>query len=311
MKLQEPLVSVLVPTYNSAAFLEEAIESVLAQTYTNFELLIVDNQSTDNTKELVQQYLSDPRVQYQLNEKNLGMVGNFNRCLELAQGKYLKFLMSDDKFHPEILEKFVGVMEAHPNVSLVTSDRGIFGAVNYTWVLPFHHLQAGKMVIADNLKSVNWLGEPTTVMIRKANMFVGPFNPEFHYLTDWDMWLRHLAVGDCYIVPGVYSYFRIHANQSTKQIMQNIGNYIEEYRFYKNIQKHNKLQLDLQEIKMDRLVSVKALFCSKVIIKGVLSRKLKKNWKLMAQAFQIIRKEHVPLHLYLKLFSKKRLSEIY
>jgi glycosyltransferase involved in cell wall biosynthesis len=305
------MVSVLIPTYNSASFLDEAIQSVLDQTYTDFELIIVDNQSTDNTEELVSKYLHDSRVQYTKNETNIGVVGNFNRCLELANGKYIKYLMSDDKFHPQILEKFVAVMEEHPNVSLVTSDRGVFGEINYTWVLPFHHLQPGKKVIYDSLGSCNWIGEPTTVMFRRSNLHLGKFKSDYKYLIDWDMWLRHLSIGDCYVVPGALSFFRIHSNQVTRQVMSNIHNYIEEYKFYKALRKNNEYGIDFKEFNPEKLIKVRALFCAKVIIKAIMSRKLKKNWKLMQEAMQIIRQEKVPLHLYPKLFSKKRLSEIY
>ena len=92
-----PKVSVLIPTYNYARYIGEAIESVLNQTFTDFELIIIDDQSKDNTDEVVAKYLHDPRVSYHKNPVNLGLVGNFNRALELANGEYIKFLLADDK----------------------------------------------------------------------------------------------------------------------------------------------------------------------------------------------------------------------
>src|SRR5687767_8430509 len=120
--MSKPKVSVLIPTYNYAHFLDETIQSVLNQTYSDYELIIVDNKSTDSTVELVGKYLGDPRVRFYQNEKNLGLTGNWNKCLEYATGEYIKFLCADDKFHPEMLAKFVAVMEENPTVSLVTCD---------------------------------------------------------------------------------------------------------------------------------------------------------------------------------------------
>ena len=82
-----PKVSVLIPTYNYAHILDETIESVLAQTYTDFELIIVDNCSQDNTEHVVSKYLIDKRVSYHRNSQNIGLAGNWNKCLELARGQ--------------------------------------------------------------------------------------------------------------------------------------------------------------------------------------------------------------------------------
>ena len=91
------MVSVILPTYNRAQLVLESIYSVLNQTYSDLELIIIDDQSKDNTDEVVGKYLSDPRVSYYKNPSNLGLVGNFNRALELAGGDYIKFLLADDK----------------------------------------------------------------------------------------------------------------------------------------------------------------------------------------------------------------------
>src|SRR5918993_3330345 len=108
-----PKVSVLVPTYNYARYLGEAIESVLNQTFTDFELIIIDDQSKDETDQVVGKYLYDSRVTYHKNPVNLGLVGNFNRALELATGEYIKFLLADDKLDINILAKFSAVLDSY------------------------------------------------------------------------------------------------------------------------------------------------------------------------------------------------------
>lgn len=306
-------VSVLIPTYNSAPFLDEAIQSVLNQTFTNFELIIVDNKSTDNSHEVISKYLGDKRIAYYQNPTNIGMVNNWNKCLDYAQGDYIKYLCSDDKFHPQLLEKYVQVMDKYPNVALVTSDRAIYGFKNYTWVLPLKYLQKGKTVAYHSLNDVNWIGEPTSVMFRRANLTVGGFRSEFTYLTDWDMWLRQLSVGDCYIIPEALSYFRVHANQCTAYVLKNLSNYFEDYYFYKEIKEHNQYKLDFSELDIDALVKRKAADCIKVIIKVIPRLVENKNWQVLNRAFNILYSEKVilpSLLVILNLVKRKALPRV-
>ena len=88
-------VSVCTPVYNGGDYIEQTIRSILAQTYENFQLIVCDNCSTDNTEEIVRSF-KDPRIFYNRNERNLGLVGNANRCLELAEGDYVHILHHDD-----------------------------------------------------------------------------------------------------------------------------------------------------------------------------------------------------------------------
>ena len=104
------LASIIMPAYNSARFIRESIDSVLAQTYTEWELLIVDDCSTDNTKEVVQSY-SDERIHYFCNEKNCGAAVTRNRALQQAKSRYIAFLDSDDLWTPDKLEKQIAFMQ--------------------------------------------------------------------------------------------------------------------------------------------------------------------------------------------------------
>lgn len=295
-----PKVSVIIPSYNSASFLDEAIMSVLNQTFTNFELIIHDDCSTDNTDDIVKKYLSDPRVSYYKNTKNLGLGGNWNKALGYAKGEYIKFLMSDDKFHTQLLEKFVPVMDQNPNVSLITSYREEFGLENYKNEPPFIHLQPGKKIIHETLKDRNWIGEPTCVMFRKSNLWVGEFDPNFIYFIDWEMWIRQLSIGDCYIVPETLSYFRVHNKQVSKMIMKNLLNYSETYYFYKGVKAVNSGRINFSEINIDALIKEKAADCIKGILK-LIPRLHKKEYRILfRKTFKIIYKEKVPLLLYFK-----------
>ena len=123
--MSSPLVSVLIPTYEYGRFLPEAIESVLAQDFRDYELIIADDASQDDTAEICRKYAEqDLRIIFVRHEKNLGLVGNLNWCLQKARGKYIKYLLADDRLnHPSALRKMVDVLNCHPEVSLVASSR--------------------------------------------------------------------------------------------------------------------------------------------------------------------------------------------
>src|ERR1035441_9144803 len=113
-----PKVSVLMTAYNQETYIAEAIESVLAQTCTDFELIIVDDGSSDQTVEIARRYTTDQRVRLFVNETNLGQFQNRNRAAKLAQGKYLKYLDSDDMLYPHCLEVMTHQMEMFPQAGL-------------------------------------------------------------------------------------------------------------------------------------------------------------------------------------------------
>ncbi len=115
-----PRVSVGMPVYNRESYVAEAIEAHLRQTYTDFELVITDNNSTDRSGEICRAYAArDPRVKYFRNEENLGAAGNFRRCFELSQGEYFRWHPSDDLVGPELLELCVEVLDR--DLSVITA----------------------------------------------------------------------------------------------------------------------------------------------------------------------------------------------
>ena len=217
-----PKVSVLITAYNYASFLPEAIDSVLSQTYDNFELLIIDNCSTDTTVEIVKEYMKkDARIKLHINESNIGMFRNYNQALLLAQGDYIKFLNADDKFHPDVLKKFVNILDNDENISIVTSYRQCFGDSTDILKQDVIGHQNGKEMIISALNKINFIGEPTTVMFRKKNLNLGLFDIALVFCADLDMWLRHLRIGDLYIVDEVLSYVRKHGEQATEALRLN------------------------------------------------------------------------------------------
>lgn len=117
-----PRVSIGLPVFNGDNYLEEALDSILAQTYSDFELVILDDASTDRTQEICQTYAArDQRIRYYRNEKNLGLSGNFNRAFELSSGGYFRWAAYDDLIAPDYLSKCVQVLDRDPTVVLCHS----------------------------------------------------------------------------------------------------------------------------------------------------------------------------------------------
>ena len=127
-----PKVSIGLPVYNGERFLARAIDSHLAQTFTDFELVITDNCSTDATEQIGREYAEkDPRVRYLRNEENLGAVGNFQRAFEETSGPYFRWAAHDDFLEPEYLERTVGVLDREPAAAIVFTGMTIMDENEY------------------------------------------------------------------------------------------------------------------------------------------------------------------------------------
>jgi len=121
----KPIVSIGLPVFNGEKYLKEAVDSILAQTFKDFEVVIFDNASTDQTERICREYASkDSRVRYFRNSKNIGAPDNFNRTFEFSKGKYFKWATCDDVYSPEYLMKCLSVLEKNPSIILCHSKSG-------------------------------------------------------------------------------------------------------------------------------------------------------------------------------------------
>jgi glycosyltransferase involved in cell wall biosynthesis len=299
-----PKVSVLIPTYNYAYCLDEAVQSVLSQTLSDFELIVIDDCSKDNTDEVMQKYLSDPRITYMRNEKNLGLVGNWNKCLTFAKGDNIKLLCADDKFRNDLLEKMVNVMDKYPNVSLVACNKEMFGKSSARVKLPLEHLHSGREIIYNTLSTYGWLGEPTCIMFRRANLTVGAFRSDVTWLPDWEMWLRQLNVGDAYFIPEPLAYVRNHAQQVTKTVMKKFINYFEEYNMCRDIRDKKGYNIDTSGIDMNKIVKARAENVAKAMYKLIPKVYKSEEREIFKRAFRIAWNENVIFSSLGQLFKK-------
>lgn len=218
--MNAPEISVLMPTYNYASFLPEAIESVLAQDFKDFELVIIDDASSDNTAEVVQPFCArDARIQFTVNPTNLGMVPNWNQSLQRARGRYIKFLFGDDKLtDPRALAKMMALLRNNPAAVLATTARTILdessNVVDIWRPLPEGCHNGRKMIARCLIENDNLVGEPSSVLFRKADAQRG-FDTSYRQLVDLEMWFHLLERGDLICGREPLCAFRRHTAQQT------------------------------------------------------------------------------------------------
>jgi glycosyltransferase involved in cell wall biosynthesis len=222
-----PLISVCLPVYNGERFLSSAIESVLAQTEPDFELIISDDASTDGSADIIRKYASqDRRIVVSNNEANFGLFANYNQCLERSSGRYIKPFAQDDLLATTALARLKAVLDKHTTVSLVSSRRtlideqGRISAGNsdtpsFDDYFPCAKPVLGRAVIRESLLPLtNFIGEPATVMFR-ANS-AKSFDTTLYHLGDLDLWLRLLIEGDAYFISDALCKFRTHESCRSK-----------------------------------------------------------------------------------------------
>jgi glycosyltransferase involved in cell wall biosynthesis len=218
-----PKVSVLIPTYNYARYLPEAIESILAQDFRDFELLISDDCSKDNSAEVIARFAArDSRIRFQIHSKNLGMVENWNWCLSQARGEYIKYVFGDDKLtNRQALGRLVELLETNAAVVLAVSARAVIDAnsiVAEVWDdLGSPGLYQGHEIIARcwERNSCNLIGEPSVVLFRRRDADRG-FDVTYRQIVDLEMWFHLLEKGDLAYTPEALCCFRKHELQQTE-----------------------------------------------------------------------------------------------
>ncbi len=234
-----PIVSVCIPTYRGAAHLSATIESVLSQTLRDFELVIVDDNSPDETAGIVGRF-NDPRIRYLKNPANLGPEGNWNRCLEEARGKYFKLLPQDDLLYPDTLQRQVDILEhdTEGRIAIVFGARNIIDASGKTitkrgypggreGIIPAQQLVRQCVRFGTNL-----IGEPGAVLLRKSLADrIGPFDGSIGYVIDLDYWVRLLRHGDALYLGKTVSAFRVYGGSWSVAIGKKQG---EAFRAFIN-----------------------------------------------------------------------------
>lgn len=253
--------SVCIPAYNNADYITETIDSILHQTYENLELVVVDDQSKDDTYQVVAA-ITDPRIRLYRNEKNLGMSGNWNRCLSLCTGDYIKLVCADDLLEPTALEQEVGALMEHPEAVMAESDTRFVdpqgNVKGYYKRYRANGLVDGKLVARKGFFKKNYFGAPLNNTIPRAVLEqVKGFDPGFTYILDYDFWVSIACLGQVYIIHEPLNSFRVRSDSNTGNVMgrdkEKSRIFLEEHR--KLLEKNREsLKLSAMDIRVSMLI---------------------------------------------------------
>ena len=210
----QPEITVLMPAYNAERFIALAIESVLCQSYGNFELLIIDDGSNDNTQRIIENY-SDSRIRLLINQKNLGLVAVRNQGIKECRGKYIALLDADDIALPARFEQQKKFLDTHPTVGLIGSavalinEKGAKKGVTWKSGLPTEEISIALLFRNQFAQS--------SIMARREILEENPYTDGFAPAEDYELWSRIAKKSSLWNLPKTLVLYRVHNASSSKK----------------------------------------------------------------------------------------------
>jgi len=210
------LVSVVIPTYNRANIITDAVNTVLKQTYQNFEILIIDDGSTDNTENIIKE-IQDQRIKYIYQENN-GPAKARNNGIKHSKGEYIVFLDSDDLWHPELLEKHIKILNANSNIGMV-SNHSLYKTFDGQYIRKKtcqakNNKEYLRYILTEPDKA--YPGPSTTMFKRECFEKVGYFDETLDFCEDWDMCFRVALFYEFHCINETLTYVRVHQNSLSR-----------------------------------------------------------------------------------------------
>jgi len=291
-------VSVIIPSYNHAQYLAERIDSILNQTYTDFEIILLDDLSPDNTAEILEKYKTHPKVSHCIiNEKNSGSTFfQWNKGMDLAKGDLIWIAESDDVADLHFLEKLVPQFDKNKNLVLAYAQSykiNSTGNITGTWKEQTDLIDPktfensfsinGLEYIDKYLMTQNTIPNASGVIFKKQSYIdVGRANPSLRFIGDWDIWFKIVSQGDIFYCSECLNYFRYHSTSVIAQAVQkkdifeirrqiilfrkNISNFLISNNFNKvhNIYNTNQKYL-FKELRKDASLAIRKQYYKKII----------------------------------------------
>lgn len=244
-----PKVSICMAAYNHELYVKTAIQSVLDQTFTDWELIITDDFSTDRTPHIIREF-KDPRIKFFQHTQNQGIAATTANCVNMSQGEYIAILNSDDAYRPQKLEKQVKFLDEHPEVAAVFSHTWFINR----WGKDYNKLNIGfysnkrNIFNRPNRSRWEWLNfffyhgntlcDPSVLARRRVYTEIAPPDPRFPIAGDYNRWVRLCLQHEIHIIPEILLDFRLHGkNVSGKwfgkmpkiswELMLTLRNYLE------------------------------------------------------------------------------------
>ncbi|MDT0552272.1 glycosyltransferase [Urechidicola vernalis] len=210
--MKNPLVSIIIPCFNVTEFIEESVQSALNQDYSNIEIIIVDDGSTEDVHSVVKQFLTESVSFFKKENGGLASARNFG--IDKSNGELILPLDSDDKIHETYVSKAVNIFTQRSEVSLVYSKAALFGAEKGEWKMgdySFKHLLLDNMIFC------------SAIFKKEKFLNVGKYNEKFRFgREDWDLWLRYLDEESIVIkIPEELFFYRKHSGNSMSDQFSN------------------------------------------------------------------------------------------
>ena len=252
-----PSVSVCIPVYRGEEFLAETVRSVLDQTYRDFELVVLDNASPDDSGRIARSF-GDPRIRVETNLTTLPQPENWREAVRLCRAPLIKLVCADDLLHPRCLEYQVGPMEADPGLAVVAARRHMIdersrvlvprrGLIGLTGVRS--SVEVARHVVRSG---ANPIGEPGGVLFRRAHYFaVGGWRPDHRFVMDLDLWIRLLQHGEFLGLPETLAAFRIGQDSLSADNEATI--YTEQKAYIEELGATPHLQVRASDVLMGRM----------------------------------------------------------
>jgi len=308
----KPLVSVCIPTYNGEQYLRDCLDSALAQTYKNIEIVIVDDRSNDGTISIISEYkLKEDRIRLYINEHNLGLVGNWNKCLSYVEGEWIKFLFQDDYIKENAIEEMMQF--ASPDNKFIVCNRNFIFEndvpdeiqklyTSHIDLSVIFNVKQPQLIPAEVIcESIvqwiykNYIGEPTSVLFHKSILNqIGYFNDLLAQLCDVEYWFRVASYYGLFFIPEKLVDFRIH-NEAMSNVNRRHNRdamdtiiILYELSFGKSFERFRNNINYFQVLRLRQLLTYRIV---------ILKRKMRKNRDERAELYYLKIAEQIP---YLK-----------
>lgn len=227
--MAKPLISICIPNYNNAKYLNACIQSALNQTYKNMEIIFVDDSSSDESLNIAQKYTG--KIKVYVNNSNIGQPKNTNKCVKLSKGKYLVILHSDDLLLPDFALKLVPLLEKNSNIGMAVGERMITNETGrQTTITPFYN----KNCIIPGIKQAKIFMMtsflPCQVLLRRK-IFDKISGVDERHIVNLDglLWFKSALVSDIAYIQDPVCVYRIHKDQTTAQYNRTIDHMLEYY----------------------------------------------------------------------------------
>ena len=208
-----PKISVVMPAYNAEKYIGAAIDSILSQSFTDFEFLILNDCSTDSTEQIIKSY-TDPRIVYLKNEKNMGVAATLNRGLEAAHCEYIARMDADDISMPERFAHQVAFLDAHPGIWVLGTHVQYFSTEGDG---PLVCYMGSPAQLRIDLLFASALAHPSVMLRRQPILDLGGYDSRFDGLEDYELWCRVAEKAELAVLPKTLLRYRIHPAQVTQQ----------------------------------------------------------------------------------------------